>query len=247
MLTIIFGPPGSGKTSLMAYFLNESAFDFGRIRFAKKEYEQLCNELGTELNLPKHFTFFNGRMNFRKPGFTKRENLMLYPDKLGIQNKAPEGIECQFIPTGSTLGVTEAQGSLRSRGGDSIPAYQFSFYEENRHNDLTIYLDTQRPMMIDKQVRDISQGISIVDRKNIYDKYGTLKRIVWIIDLIKESCIDFYINAKNKRERREYAKREHIVCPYNIYKIYDSKGCKDDFRKGYSIKQISDIKTYSEV
>lgn len=114
---------------------------------------------GAQAPVPEHFTYFNGEMTFQKPGYTPRKNYMLYPERLGIQNQAPEDMIFQYINRGSVLGVTEAHKYWPSRNGkNDIKTPQFTFFNEHRHNDLTIYLDTQCPMMIDKNLRDISVG-----------------------------------------------------------------------------------------
>lgn len=241
MLAIIFGAPGAGKTSFLAYLLNESAFDYESNQLARYFWREKVESLGARIQTPQHFTYFNGEMTFKKAGYTPRKNYMLYPERLGIQKNAPEGVICQYINRGSTLGITEAHKYWASRNGQStITSYQFTFFLEHRHNDLTIYLDSQRPMMIDKNIRDISIGYSIVKRRN---KGHTVE---WDIDVIQESFIEAYLNAKSKKEKRELSTRQKFVCPYDIYEIYDSQGCSSDFTEGYSAEQLEEVSVWSE-
>ena len=54
MIMEIFGGNGVGKSSLMNYFLNESAFNSKRIREGLKEIRLINEEYNLALPEPKH-------------------------------------------------------------------------------------------------------------------------------------------------------------------------------------------------
>ena len=230
MITIIFGANGFGKSSLMNFFLNESAFDVQRIRQGNREIEYLNERYNLSIPGYKHLTFCSETSIFKKTFYSSRQNLVLEPGKLGIQDEAPEGVECQFIPPCATLGIDEAQTWFSSREGH-VQNYQASFFAKHRHNNLDIYLTTPRAIDIDKRIRALSSGIYVKDKKvNFYDN-GKVK-IEWYVDLIDVCMIDKYLEAGPK-EIKYFSNERVIRCNYNVFDIYDSRSCQDDFIIGY--------------
>ena len=231
MITIIFGSNGVGKSSLMTHFLNESAFDARRIFQGQKEVFCLNQDLGLNIPTPDHLTYLNGAATFRKVGFDPRENLQLYPGRLGIQSEAPEDVKCQFILPYATLGIDEAQTWFSSRDGH-VENYQFSFFEKHRHNNLNIYMSTTRARLIDLRIRELAQGMHVLSRKVTEDGYGRMK-VEWLVNLIDVGEMEGYINAPIQ-DRKLYARKTKITCNRNIFEIYDPESCKDLFYKGFS-------------
>ena len=215
----------------MTHFLNESAFDHDRIYEGQKEVYWLNQEYGLNIDTPEHITYLNGSATFRMVGYDARANLELDPGRLGIQSEAPEGVKCQFILPYATLGIDEAQTWFSSRDGH-VQNYQFSFFEKHRHNNLNILMSTTRARLIDLRIRELAQGIHVLDRKVIENGYGSMK-IIWTVNLIDVGDIDGYINAPIS-ERKHYAKRTTFVCNRNIFEIYDPESCKELFYKGFS-------------
>ena len=231
-MTIISGVTnGIGKTSLMTYFLNESAFNVERIRNGQRSLSNLSEQLGFDVDIPEHFTYLNGEANFFKLYHKKRRNLRLYPERFGIQSEAPEGVKCQFIPEWSTLGIDEAQTWFPSRDGDIKP-YQFSAFEKHRHNNLDIYMATTRAKLIDLRIRDISQGIFVRDRKIRYSKYDEMI-IDWFVDYIPAGNMEKYLESK-PQDQKLYCSKEKITANYNVFNIYDPEGHKHLFHEGFN-------------
>ena len=231
MISIIFGSNGKGKSSLMTFFLNESAFNYTRIKAGHREINQISEELGVKLPLPKHLTYLNGNALFRKVGYTKRTNLVFEPSKFGIQSEAPEGVKCQFILPYATIGCDEAQTWFSSRDGH-VEGYQFSAFEKHRHNNLDLYLTTTRAKMIDLRIRDISYGFYIKERKVKVNKDDDMT-VEWFVDYIDVGNIDGYLNAGPK-DKKHYFSREKIVANYNVFELYDPESCKELFYTGFN-------------
>lgn len=237
MITIIFGGNGKGKSSLMNFFLNESAFDADRIREGHDEIKLINEEYGINLPKPKHLTYLNGTALFQKFRYSSRANLYLDPARLGIQAEAPEGVKCQHILPYGTLGIDEAQTWFASRDKDVGGNYVFSFFEKHRHNNLDIYMSTTRAKLIDKRIRELACGMYIKDRKVTKDRYGG-KHIKWFVDDIDVGNIDAYLDASPK-DKKYYFRRKIITCDYDIYKIYDPESQKYLFYQGYEAKDFN--------
>lgn len=216
----------------MAYFLNESAFDDERMCKAREELKKVNAKFNLNISEPKHFTYADGEKSykFRKFGYSDRTNIELFPEKLGIQSEAPEGVECQFILPYATLGIDEAQTYFPSRDGE-VQAYQFSFFEKHRHNNLNIYLATTRAKLIDIRIRDLAVGMYVKDRKVSKNKYGTTI-VTWTVDYIDIGDWESYLGAPID-EKHKYSEERKFTCDYNIYDIYNPESCKELFYKGY--------------
>ena len=235
MITMISGPNGVGKSSLMNFFLNESAFDYQRIRAGQKKIEEMNKVFGWDIPVPVHLTYLNGESMFRKDGYRPRMNLEFIPDRFGIQTEAPKDIQCQFILPYATIGCDEAPTWFGSREC-SIENYQFSAFEKHRHHDLDIYLTGTRQVALDRRIREISRGMHVRKRKVTYGKYGITK-IEWFIDLIDVGNIDAYINSSSV-DKKHYYSREKITCLYDIFKIYDSQSESHLYYDGFDLKNI---------
>lgn len=230
MIMILFGKNGVGKSSLMNYFLNESAFDYQRIKKGQVALSLLKEEKNINVLQPRHFTFVNGSATFRKFGCSKRKSFDLNPEALGIQSEAPEGVVCQFIPEYSTLGIDEAQTWFSSREGH-VQNYQFSFFEKHRHNNLDIFLSTTRAKLIDLRIRALSSGFFIKERKVNINQYGEYS-IVWKGDFIDVGDIDDYLSA-SPSEKNRYSIPKMYCANYNVFDIYNPEEHKHLFSDNF--------------
>jgi hypothetical protein len=55
----------------------------------------------------------------------------------------------------------------------AFPDWQSRWYEQHGHNNLDIWLDTQRPMLIDVNIRELSQFVEIVKLDKAFDRFGS--------------------------------------------------------------------------
>ena len=235
-MSIIFGANGTGKSSLMAHFLNQSAFDYERIAEGSAEVEYMNETFGYNIPIPEHFTYMNGTAVFQRNGYDGRQNLSLDPARLGIQSEAPEGVKCQFILPYATLGIDEAQTWFPSRDG-AVQNYQFSFFEKHRHNNLNIFFSTPRAKMIDLRIRKLSDAYFIKNRTVHRDESGKIS-VTWNVDYIPVGNIDLYDDA-SINERKYYCENTKIHADYNVFEIYDPESCKGKFFEGFSGKDFN--------
>lgn len=226
-ITIIFAPPRTGKTAFMTYLANEYAFSRQRYKAMIEEIEQK-NHNGFCLTIPYSVVCSNYDMEFIKFGYSHRRNIKINPFRLGFVNSF---VKTHFIAPYSVICITEAQKYLNSRMSRYFPDWQSRWYEQHGHNFLDIYLDTQRPMLIDVNIRELSQFIEIVKLDKIY-KEGKIKQLIWTIRKIANSSeFDRYMSS-GKKDNSCYEEQQ-VICNYNIFKIYDSQNCKPLFYKGH--------------
>lgn len=238
MNTIIAGTTGKGKTSLMTHLLCQYAFDRPRFLSMKKEIDKLNNG-GFHLTCPDHPVFSSYPIEFKKYGRSIRKNYHFDPFKFGFDNKFVDTIPS--VPYG-VYGIMEAQEFFNSRMSLYFGDWVSRAFEQHRHNDLTFFMDTQRPELIDANIREISNFI-IVKNLDIYcDKFTKkITRLEWIVDKIEDD--DLYKLYKQSGGLNEKTfTREKIVANYNVFKLYDSKADKPKFYSSLMDKDFTLIK-----
>ena len=228
MITIIFAPPRTGKTCFMTHCLNMIAFNRERIRKMEREIIKKNNN-GFNLSIPKHCVSSNYAINFRKFGYQRRPSRIINPFRLGFDNQF---VKTHFNLPYEAIGITEAQKYLNSRMSMYFPEWQSRWYEQHGHDDLDIFLDTQRPMLIDVNIRELAQFIEIVDLRLSYDRFGKVDALKWRIRKIENSQLfDKYLSS-GKKDKTCYTE-ETVIAEYNVFALYDSQSCKPKFYAGH--------------
>jgi hypothetical protein len=101
MITIIFGLPGSGKTSLMTYFAIRSMFDYyDDVRACKrliKRYNANGYNMSTDF---KHLTFADYCISAVKEGYFRRNGYFIDGFEVGLPNSRHKTV---FIPPYSSI------------------------------------------------------------------------------------------------------------------------------------------------
>lgn len=228
MITIIFAPPRTGKTCFMTHILNLHAFDRERNKSMAREIMRK-NANGFNLTIPKHCVSSNYDITFRKYGYSPRFNRRINPYRLGFDN---EFVKTHFNYPYEAIGITEAQKYLNSRMSMYFPEWQSRWYEQHGHNNLDIYLDTQRPMLIDVNIRELSQFIEIVKLTIFRDNCGKVCKLEWKIRVIENSSLFDKYMSSGKQDKSCYTE-EIVEADYNVFNCYDSQSCKPKFYAGH--------------
>lgn len=230
MITIIFAPPRTGKTCFMTHMARETAFDKERNKRMRQEVlRKQANGFTALKTIPAHCVAANYDMTFHKYRYLPRYSRRINPYRLGFTNpfvKTHYNIpfECIFI--------TEAQKYLNSRMSAYFPDWQSRWYEQHGHNDLDIWLDTQRPMLIDVNIRELSRFTEIVRLEFSYNAYGRIDGLRWCIRHIENSSIFNAYMASGKQDKSCYTE-EIVTADYNVFDCYDSQCCKPKFYDGH--------------
>lgn len=229
MITIIFAPPRTGKTCFMTHLLNQQAFNRKRNRAMASEIIQKKNNGFYKLTIPNHCVSANYDIIFKKYRYSPRFSRRINPYRLGFDNKF---VKTHYNLPYEVIGITEAQKYLNSRMSMYFPEWQSRWYEQHGHNNLDIYLDTQRPMLIDVNIRELAQFIEIVNLQVYYNEYGKVKKLRWKIRKIENSSLFDRYMASGKKDKDCYTEEE-ITADYNVFECYDSQSCKPKFYAGH--------------
>lgn len=230
MITIIFAPPRTGKTCFLTHCLNVIAFD--RERNRKMQLEIMNKNLNGFKDLktiPIHCVSANYDCCFRKFRYSPRFNRRINPYRLGFKNKF---VKTHFNLPYECIGITEAQKYLNSRMSAYFPDWQSRWYEQHGHFDIDIFLDTQRPMLIDVNIRELASFIEIVKLTIQKDKSGKVVGLTWIIRKIANSSLFDRYMSSGKKDKDCYIE-ESVTANYNVFECYDSQSCKPKFYDGH--------------
>ncbi len=228
MITIVFGPPGAGKTCLMTHLGVQECFNRERTYLMKQEILHK-NSTGFNLSIPLHTLSSNYDIIAHKFGYSPRFSRRINPYRLGFNNNF---VETHFNIPYECICITEAQKYLNSRMSMYFPEWQSRWYEQHRHNNLDIFLDTQRPMLIDVNIRELSSFIEIVNLSISNDKYGRIKKLKWKVRLIENSSLFDRYMSSGKKDKDCYIEKE-IIADYNVFDCYNSQNCKPKFYEGH--------------
>lgn len=229
-LTIIFAPPRTGKTCFLTHILNQAMFDRERNRAMKIEImRKQATGFKNIKTIPTHCVSANYDVIGKQFKYSLRYSRRINPYRLGFSNKF---VKTHFNLPYEIIGIDEAQKYLNSRMALYFPDWQSRWYEQHGHDDIDIYLATQRPMLIDVNVRELSSFIEIVKLTIHYDKYKQIKGMTWLIRKIENSPLFDRYMSSGKKDKDCYTEEE-ITANYNVFESYNSQSCKPKFYDGH--------------
>lgn len=235
MITIIFAPPRTGKTCFLTHMANMTAFDRQRNRAMQNEFMQKIQSGFSEIQtIPQHCVSSNYDISLRKFGYTPRVCRRINPYRLGFKN---DKVTTHFSLPYEAIFITEAQKYLNSRLSKRYPDWQSRWYEQHGHNYLDIWLDTQRPMLIDVNIRDLAEFIEICSLDIHYGEFRFPDRLKWRIRRIPNSSLFDRYMSSGKKDKGCYTE-ETVVADYNVFRSYDSRSCKPKFYAGHFDEDI---------
>lgn len=230
MILIIYAPPRYGKTVLMSHFANMVCFDRSRTRSMQNEILlKRSNGFENLKTIPNHCVAANYDLSMRKFGYSHRFNRKINPFRLGFQN--------QFVDTHFSLPyefycIDEAQKYFDSHMAMYYPRWQSEFMEQHGHNYLDFLLATQRPMLINANIRDLAQFLEVVHLDVKTDDFGKPCKLSWVLRHIENSSAWESYMSGGKKDKGCY-KEVELVADYNVFDCYDSRSCKPKFYAGH--------------
>lgn len=232
-ITVVFGPPGSGKSCLLVYFAKQIFATRHRIlRETKESIENKKAEgIGEDLSLPTKAPIFSDFPMTFPAGYNETYTTYFVN---GFYLGMPDGEnEVMSVPPNSYIFLSEVQRYFNSRKSATLPDRVARFYEMHRHYGLNIYMDIQRPELIDPCIREIaSKFIEIVKLEHETDKIGRITRSTWTVrEFDSWGEVDRFKKSETaKKKPTKYVFEGNIFKYYNSFSYYDSFLPKKDFK-----------------
>ncbi len=226
MIHIIFGAPGAGKTSLNAYLLKNAYRSEGRrlLDYTRNRIIELNASRKTPLTIPaKPPIFSDFKVRFLDGYDTYYEPYYLNGFYFGLANDV---MATQYIPPGSKIFLSEGQKYFDSRQNTTFPRWVSSAFEMHRHYGIDIWIDVQRPKLIDLNIRALCKHfIEVLGMENDESATGSITKNTW---LCRE--FDSLLSVEQYLETGEGNYREkRYVHEGNIFDVFDSVGHFNDF------------------
>ena len=154
------------------------------------------------------------------------EPYFLSPFHLGIAEDGENAYPVQFFPPYSLLVIPEAQRYFDARQSGTFPTRVSGFFEKHRHQHLDILLESQRPDLIDMNIRRLTH--LFIEMRGVENKTnfaGRVEATTWHTRRFTGwNAVNDYINGKES----EYTdKPEHHNG--NIFGCYNSFACAQEF------------------
>ena len=222
MITLIFGIPGSGKTSYSAscvcdYMTNRDYF-FQDITNCKAFTKKL-NSYGWNFHSPTdHLVFADFDVKSVGFGLLRRKSYWVDGFYLGLPNPKHPTI---LLPPYAHIFLDESQKYFNSRMSAKFEDFVSRFYEQHRHMHYDIYLSCQRAKLIDLNIREIvGKFIEVKEMDIEKDNFGDVKKITWRINEFN-SCanVEKYLTDNDKQWIDNQTTK---TIDYDIFRMYDS-------------------------
>lgn len=229
MITIIFGAPGAGKSSLNTYFLKEQYEKFGPELLEKsKELIDRANEKRVhKLSYPNKPPIFSDfKVKFLVDYEEYFEPYFINGFYAGLPN---EKLPTQFVPPGSKIFLSEVQRYYDSRKSQTMPNFISRAFEMHRHYSLDFWLDVQRPTLVDLNIRELCKCfIEVIKMENTLNSVGDVTRSLF-------RCHEFgcWRDVAQYLETGAKTYKDIVfVNEGNIFECFDSYNYFDEFLPG---------------
>lgn len=226
MITIIFGEPGAGKTSLSAYFLKRL------YRTEGDRLRDLCCERIAEdnvgravpLSLPlKPPIFSDYGMKILADYEEEYEPYFINGYYFGLSN---ENIPTQYVPPCSKVFLSEGQRYFDARKSATFPVWVSRAFEMHRHFGCDIWIDVQREQLIDLNIRTLCKRFIEVRKMEADEtENGRITNTKWYC----REFTDFVTVERYVEEGIGAFKETTYENRGNIFRCFDSKNRYADF------------------
>lgn len=219
MINIIFGAPGTGKSTFNTYLLIREYWEQGynMLSGTCKRIEELNRERESPLTLPDRPPIYADFKMRLKVGYEKDFTPYFIDGyHLGLDN---DDLEVLHVAPGSKIHLSEVQRYYDSRKSITFPEWVSRYFEMHRHYGVDITMDIQRSSLVDVNIRDLCRHFTEIQAmKHTLDDLG---RIVHT----KFTCREFgsyqdvedYLNKKAKTYDVT-----HYEYDGDIYRCFDS-------------------------
>lgn len=239
MITLVFGKPRVGKTAFlvanMSQYLNRSVEDLELYRSCCDEIRRINCSGAFDFSLPHHSPVYSNFKTCFQVGYNKYVG-SYYMDGFHFGQENPFVEVYPVLPYGK-LFFSEAQVYYDS-SHTKLARWVSGQYEQHGHFDLEIWLDTQRPVLIHKNIRAlVNRFICIEKMHNLTDAMGNIIASKWDYKEFED-----WTDAERYVENGDDSKGRTCTYGYigNVFEHYESQCYRELFiptKKQFSMMQ----------
>lgn len=227
MLHNIFGDVGSGKTMFLMRAIAETYFERGQelLENSRSILEDENTKRRVKLKLPDKVPIYcNFKVQIPNPDGSIYEPYFIKGSEIGLGKKYKK------IYPGAVIFIDEAQDEFNSK--NDLPRAVSAFFEKHRHADYEIWLASQRPILINKDIRDLSRHfVQINNLEMDVACFGIVCGLTWhCCEFDSRADVDEYVDLskRGKSELINYRKTEYNDTG-DILDWFDSKSCLAEY------------------
>lgn len=223
----VFGDVGAGKTAFLMLQLAELYFERGQeiLENSCRIIEEENKKRKTPLKLPDRIPIYcNFKVRIPNPDGSIYEPYEIKGSEIGIGNKYKK------LYPGAVIIIDEAQNEFNSKA--DLPRAVSAFFEKHRHADFDIWIASQRPILINKDIRDLSRHfIQICKLKMTYAPFDIICGLKWACrEFDSRADVDEYVDLSksNKGDSINYCETTYDDNG-DILDWFDSKSCLSEY------------------
>ncbi len=224
----VFGDRGAGKSAFLMRIISEIYFDRGQelLENSRCIIKEVNKTRKTKLKLPDKVPIYcNFKCRIPNPDGSIYKPHYITGSEIGIGKKYKK-----FYP-GAVIVIDEAQNEFNSKA--DLPRAVSAFFEKSRHADFEIWVASQRPILINKDIRDLSRHfIQIYENLEMTEThFGIICGLKWHCrEFDSRADVDEYVelSKKGKGETVSYSETTYAGGG-EILDYYDSKTYRQDY------------------
>lgn len=231
MITQFFGTTGTGKSANLARIVYETYFKNGDIMLdmCREQIKADNDKFGLDCPYPDKPPIFVGPfldVKFEVDFEEFFEPYYLSPFHLGIAEEGEKAFPVQFFPPYSLLVIPEAQRYFDARQSSTFPTRVSGFFEKHRHQHLDIILESQRPDLIDLNIRRLTHlFVEMRGVENETNFAGRVDSTTWHTrEFTSWNAVNDYLNGTGTSYTEKKLKHNG-----NIFATYNSFACSKEF------------------
>ena len=230
MIHNVFGDIGAGKSAYLMRTIEELYYNRGQEilersrRIIEEENKKRKKKLTPPDKVPIYCTF---DFELPNPDGSIYKPYLIKGSEIGIGKKYKK------IYPGAVIILDEAQNDFNSK--KELARAVSLFFETSRHADLEIWIASQRPILINKDIRDLSRHfIQIYKLEKTVAHFGIISNLKWHCrEFDSRADVDEYVELAKSGKGDCVSYRETVYESGGyILNHYNSKGCLNDYLPG---------------
>ena len=223
----VFGDVGAGKTAFLMLQLAKLYFERGQeiLENSCRILDEENKKRKTPLKYPDRVPIYcNFKVQIPNPDGSIYEPYEIKGSQIGIGKKYKK-----LFP-GAVIIIDEAQNEFNSK--NDLARAVSAFFEKHRHADFEIWIASQRPILINKDIRDLCRHfIQIYKLAKIVAPFDIICALKWHCrEFDSRADVDEYVELSKSDKGDSINYRETV---YNdsgdILDYFDSKSCLSEF------------------
>ncbi len=224
----LFGERGAGKSAFLMNVVSDIYFNRGQelLENSRRIIEEQNKKRTKKLTPPSKVPIYciNFKCKIPNPDGSIYEPFYLEGSELGIGKKYKK------IYPGAVIIIDEAQNELNSKS--DLKREVSAFFEKSRHADFEIWIASQRPILINKDIRDLSHHfIQICKLEMDVAQFDIICGLKWYCrEFNSRADVDEYADLPKSEQDANVNYRETVYTGAGeITEYYDSKGLLEEY------------------